>query len=151
MDVLKIKLKLLTCLIQTYISLLLLFTAHTSKAFADWYSEHIYYVLVNTIGGFFGLFPFSVVEMGLYLLILFLIWKSIHFRVALWREYGSSLLLIVSTLLFLFTINCGINYGRSSFSETADIQVSSYTVEDLKAVCLFVTEQVNILSEQMML
>lgn len=144
----KIKNKLFTSMILISASLLLLLAAHTSKAFANWYSEHIYDALVNTIGRFFGLFPFSVVEMGLYFLILFLLWKIVHFKRNLWREYGSSLLLTVSILLFLFTINCGINYGSSSFSEMAQIDVSSYTVDELKEVCLLITEQVNLLADQ---
>ena len=40
--------------------------------------------------------------------------------------------MIVGTLLFLYTVNCGINYYASSFSSYAGLADGTYTVEELE-------------------
>lgn len=47
---------------------LLQLCARYGQKFADWYARRIYPVLVKGIGGVSGLLPFSVVELGLYVL-----------------------------------------------------------------------------------
>ena len=59
-------------------SLCLLYAAQNIPAFADWYTAHVYSILVETIGRFWGIFPFSAVEFGLYLTILVLILSLIY-------------------------------------------------------------------------
>ena len=48
-----------------------------------------------------------------------------------------------SVLMFLYVADCGVNYRRISFSEKSDMQTSEYTAEDLKQVCIWLTEEVN--------
>ena len=73
--------KLIFSILLFAISFLALFTSHKSSAFADWYSSTIYPLFVSSIGRFFGIFQFSVSEIGLYifviLLFLSLIWMLI--------------------------------------------------------------------------
>ena len=45
---------------------LLLLAARKITGFAEWYGAVIYPVLVRTAGRFWGIFPFSVVEIGMY-------------------------------------------------------------------------------------
>ena len=59
----------------------------------------------------------------------------------------AGVLLTAGILAFLYTVCCGINYHRRSFSEEEGIVTESYSVEDLKEVCILLTEQVNVLAD----
>lgn len=60
----------------------------------------------------------------------------------------SKVLLAVGMLAFLYTTCCGINYHRRSFSEEEGIETDRYTAEELKEVCLWLTDQVNTFADQ---
>lgn len=64
--------KLIFSILLFAISFLALFTSHKSSAFADWYSSTIYLLFVSSIGRFFGIFQFSVSEIGLYIFVILL-------------------------------------------------------------------------------
>ena len=49
----------------------------------------------------------------------------------------------VYILAFLYTAGCGINYRRESFSMKEGIITWRYTSEDLKQVCIWLTDEVN--------
>ena len=127
----------------------LLTAARKLPGFAEWYSRNVYPVFVGVMGRFFGLFPFSVVEFGLYggiLMILFLLWKYRKAPVRLIGRYG----LLIAVLLFLYAACCGVNYYRRPFSsyfiEAAqeDTGVEAEDKENLvKEMCLWLTEKVN--------
>ena len=115
-------------LVAAGISLLLLtavfqLSARTLPGFGTWYAHHIYPWIVGSVGRLTGLLPFSVVEMGLYGLLCLLFLDVVRLFAALIRPetakaltvIGRRWLLIVGTLLFLYTVNCGINYYASSF------------------------------------
>ena len=110
-------------LVAAGISLLLLtavfqLSARTLPGFGTWYAHHIYSWIVKSVGRLTGLLPFSVVEMGLYGLLCLLFLDVVRLSVAAIRAEhakiltvtGRRWLLIVSALLFLYTVNCGINY-----------------------------------------
>ena len=65
-------------LILALLSVLLLGCARTFPVFAQWYSVTIYAGLKNTIARFSGLFPFSLSEAGLYLLLAFCLYWILH-------------------------------------------------------------------------
>lgn len=119
---------------------------------AEWHSTHVYPVIVRIIGGISGLFSFSLSELGLYGLTILLVGSLLHAAVRSAREkqggavimqWASGFFLGVSVLVFLYVLNCGINYKRVPFSEEAGIQAVAYTAEDLKQTCLWLTEEVN--------
>lgn len=125
-------------------------------AFAEWYSETIYPWLVTTVGRIMGLFPFSVAELCLYLLILgfavsvvILIARNIRYGGGGSRTFSwfSKVILTVGILAILYTVGCGINYHRVSFSEKEGIVTFSYSIEELKEVCIWLTEEVNTVSK----
>ena len=135
----------------------LLWSARKVSGFATWYAEAVYPVLVGSIGRFFGLFPFSVVEIGLYLLVPGLLLVLFRFRkrpsVAL-----SACFFTVSALLFSYAVCCGVNYYRLPFSsyyikelsrtegDGTDDPAETYAGaesdgdEDLKGLCAWLTE-----------
>lgn len=139
------------------LSAALMITAAQIPAFAEWYSQHIYPILVSAVGRVTGSVPFSVAEMCLYLLLAGLI-ASFVWTVIRAVRYGgagdrifrwfSGVILTVAVLAFLYTANCGINYHRRSFSEEEGIVTASYSVEELKEICTWLTEEVNALAGQ---
>lgn len=116
--------------------------ARMAPGFAQTYSITVYPALVSTLGGFCGLFPISLSEAGLYLVGLFCIYS-------IWTLFKKPLRTIsrfcflAGLLLFLYTVNCGINYYRNPFSYEAGISIEKSTTEELYSLCLFLTEQVN--------
>lgn len=136
---------------------LLLFLSDNIPGLADWYAEYIYPVIVNTVGRFFGLFPFSVSEVMIYLLVLGILLTALWLIIRLVRrrtkkgeaaDYLSALFLTAGVLFLIYTVNCGINYNRTSFSERSGIQTRAYSAEDLKAACKRLTEDVNTYASQ---
>lgn len=74
--------KLIFSILLFAISFLALFTSHKSSAFADWYSSTIYPLLVSSIGRFFGIFQFSVSEIGLYIFVILLFLSLIRMLIS---------------------------------------------------------------------
>lgn len=139
------------------ISILLLMAANQISGFGEWYASRVYPVFVASIGRFFVLFPWSMAEIGLYLMaaalplsFLYTVYK-ILFRKAPVRKLLSWLLswfLTAGVLALLYTLLCGINYHRRSFAEHAGLAEQAYTATELKELCLELTQEVNRLSVQ---
>lgn len=136
---------------------ILMVCARQVHGFAEWYAVHIYQYLTAAIGRVTGLAPFSIVEMGLYILLITLPVTGVRAIVKSVRDgqgganalqWASGLFLTASVLLFLYTVNCGINYQRESFSEKTGLAAEQYTTEELKEVCVWLTEEVNALAGQ---
>lgn len=138
-------------------SFLLLILARKTKGMAQWYASHIYPVIVGTVGRVFGLFPVSVVEMLLYITVFLVLAGALRLCIRLLikkggraeaAHYFSGIWLTASVLFLLYTLNCGINYQRQSFSEYEGIVTEAYSVEELRKVCEILTEDVNTYAEQ---
>lgn len=134
------------------VSGVLMVCARQIPGFAEWYAVHIYQKLTAVVGRVTGLAPFSVVEIGLYVLLIMLpvtgvrtIVKSVRFGQGGENAFrwASGVFLTVSVLMCLYAVNCGVNYQRESFSEKSGLEAEQYTAEELKAVCLWLTEEVN--------
>ena len=134
------------------VSGVLMVCARQIPGFAEWYAVHIYQKLTAVVGRVTGLAPFSVVEIGLYVLLIMLpvtgvrtVVKSVRFGQGGENAFrwASGVFLTVSVLMCLYAVNCGVNYQRESFSEKSGLEAEQYTAEELKAVCLWLTEEVN--------
>ncbi len=116
--------------------------ARNVSGMGTWYAHHVYSVIVGIVGRFFGIFPFSVVEIGLYLLVFGFIVYGARF----WREpvrVASRAVLLGGFLLFSYTCNCGINYYATSFSQYEGLEVGMYSGDELRQLCEFLVERVN--------
>ncbi|MCC8024191.1 MAG: DUF3810 domain-containing protein [Clostridium sp.] len=124
------------------LSVILTFCARTLPGFAQRYAVTVYPVLAGTLGRFCSLFPLSLSEAGLYILILF----SLYY---LCRNIKKPLrvlsrgFMICSCLLFLYTVNCGINYYRNPFSYEAGMVMEKSSTEDLYRLCAYLIDQIN--------
>lgn len=132
--------------------LLLLYMAKKVTGMADWYSRHIYSRLEGVLGRISGLFPFSLAEIGLYVLALTLaVWAARTVLKILRRQDGRAAaaklltgsFLAAGILFLVYALNCGVNYERTSFSDSAGLQTREYTVAELKEVCIWLTDEVN--------
>lgn len=116
--------------------------ARMVPGFAHTYSITVYPVLVNTIGRFSSIFPFSLSEAGLYLAAVFYI-LNLLFLIKKPLAALSRLFFLACLLLFLYTAGCGINYYRTPFSYEAGMVMEQSSAGELYSLCLFLTEQIN--------
>lgn len=126
--------------------------AGTVDGFAGWYAETVYPVPVFLAVHLTGRIPFSLSEAGLYILIPGVVvtavrtWicgkKSGNYGQEVLR-WSSGLFLTAAILFFLYVVNCGVNYHRSSFSEKEGMYPEPYSAEELGEVCNWLTEEVN--------
>ena len=123
--------------------------ARYTDGFAEWYALTIYPLLVGIFGRFFSIFPFSVVEILLYLLIAAVIVGIVRLFLhrLTFRTAASFLGGTACVLLFTYTLGCGINYHRSAFSEKAGFELSESTEDELAALCSFLAEEMNTYAE----
>ncbi|MBR3645480.1 MAG: DUF3810 domain-containing protein [Lachnospiraceae bacterium] len=117
-----------------------------SVSFSDFYTEKIYNVWVSIIGRIMGVFPFSVTEILLYLLLLLTIsYTMVVFvaRAVRKRIYFCTLLTGITVIVLLYVLNCGINYGHTSYSKRAEMKMDNYETDELYELCVYLTRQVN--------
>ena len=88
--------------------------ARLIPGFAPWYSRTFYPVWQGSLGRLCGLAPFSVSEILIWALPVFLIVLVVRRRKEPVRIIAPCILLI-SVLLFLYVANCGVNYARDLF------------------------------------
>ena len=151
-----IKIKLLAAAGLLLLSAILMISAVKAPGFAEWYAEIIYPLFVTTAGRIWGIFPFSVSEVMLYLMaaafvvsLVVLVARIVRSRDAEFLiSWLSAVVLAAGMLTFLYTLCCGINYHRRSFSEEARIVTYAYSVEELEEICLWLTEEVNSIAEE---
>ncbi|MEG0369269.1 MAG: DUF3810 domain-containing protein [Hungatella sp.] len=116
--------------------------ARRLSGFGEWYATTLYPAIVGTIGRIWGIFPVSVVEISIYMLIIAMTVYIIHHI----RHIGSILtriLFLLGLLALLFTLNCGINYYRRPFSSYLSLEIKKSSPEELQKLCAFLTERVN--------
>lgn len=117
-------------------------SARNIAGFSTWYARHLYPMIVGTIGRFFGIFSFSVVEIMLYLLIFVFVVYVVRFWRQPWRLL-SRMVFLSGVLLLTYTCNCGINYYAVPFSQYAGLKTEPRKKEDLLKLCEYLIEMVN--------
>lgn len=153
--------KCLWFLIPALITVVLQLLARRTTWFGTWYTGNIFPFFVNTMGRIMSVFPFSVVEFGLYAIILWAVWITISAIYKAVRRKGKVLTLFgswlhkvlttVAMLLMVYTMTCGINYYAISFSAMEGFSVQKSSVEELEELCRYLVEQVNEAAEELSL
>ena len=130
----------------------LLLLARKVPVFAQWYSENVYEVLVTAVGGLFGIFPFSLSEVLLYVLIISASLLLARLVIRLVRgkagkaeiaRLGAGVFCMAGVLIFIYAASCGVNYHKTSFAASIGLKADNYTAAQLAEVCLVLTESVN--------
>ncbi len=136
---------------------LLLMSSARIPAFAQWYAVTIYPVYVGSMGRIMGIFPFSVVEILLYLFILGVVISVVYTLIRMIRagcvlmpaiRWLSGVFMAAGVLFFWYALGCGINYHRTSFEEETDYGMAEYTLQELNETCQWLTRTVNELSSE---
>lgn len=173
----KVQYRLIWAFALLFISVILMLVSLKVNGFAQWYATHIYPLLVSVIGRISGFFSFSLCEIFIYILLIWLIYtlvQAIRKKSSLSKKnkedvslpylnmetedskksylisWFSGVLLGAGFLIFLYVICCGINYRRTSFSEESGIIPIEYSAEELKEICMQLTEELNELSDQVL-
>lgn len=116
--------------------------ARRVPGFGQWYAVTIYPWIVGVYGRLCGFFPGSVVEIGLYVLVIAMLVYGIRHI----REVGhilARLWFLLTLIAFVYTTNCGINYYRRPFSMYLNWEVRESSKEELKQLLVRLTERVN--------
>lgn len=112
---------------------------------------------VKSLGRAAGVFPISLSEVFIYLLLCWTVvsvWVNVNGIIRgkkgkeIFQSWLWSLFLLACILFFLYEMNCGVNYHRESFSESSGIRIREYSSEELKEVCVWLTEELNRLSPE---
>lgn len=153
------RVSLIIALCALILTLFLTVASRCWNGFAEWYAVTVYPFLVSTVGWFFGLFPFSVLEAGIVLVILLMQGLLIRLIVRLVRERGqrgrilfgaaSRLIAFVLCLTTIFMANCGVNYYRTEFSAFSGLTVQKSDTQRLIQLCTILVENLNELAPQM--
>ncbi len=124
---------------------MLLFAARRFSGFAEWYAVTVYPVLVGSAGRLFGLFPFSIAELGLYGAAagLFVQTYGMVRKKRRFLQTVSTMFLFLSSLLFLYAACCGVNYYRNPFSSYLERVDGASTRERLLELCEWLGEGAN--------
>lgn len=148
--------KWLVALMPALLATGLYFLSGSSRAFSDWYALSIYPLWVGSVGRFFGIFPFSVNEMAIYVLIALGIFWLVRDVIRLfrkkmksgwWKRWLWSLFLAGGILWLVFMLGCGINYNRTDFAEANALPANGGTAEELYYLCEILTEKANALQD----
>ena len=140
--------------------------ANSSTDFANWYSFNIYPVIQKIFSFISGLFPFSIAEIAVILLLLgaagAIIYGIVHFILIIKRKQKkkrkpfksiflssvSTISMIASLTAFIFVFNCGINYYRSPFSDYSGLKIEKYSKEQVLEVLEYIIIKTNELSHE---
>ncbi len=139
--------------IKTVLALLVLICTRYVPGAADWYTRNIYPLFVSTLGRVSGWFPFSVVEVLLYALLIAVFIRLCQTGRKLYRKEQSiraagaesvrHLASFASALLLMYMLTCGANYYNTSFAELYGMQIDGYELEQLLELTQQLTEDVN--------
>lgn len=125
-------------------TIILQIAARKIEGFATWYATVVYPFLAGIEGAFWNLIPFPVAELILYLLIIvFIIYLIRFWGKPMGQRCRQILSVALPLLLFLYTINGGINYYAKPFIQYAGLQPENYTKEELVDFCEFLVRQIN--------
>ena len=130
----------------------LYFLAGGNKPFSTWYANHIYPLWVGLLGRINGWIPFSVNEMGIYLLVLlgiFFLVRDItrlvkkHTKKGWFSRWVRLIMICAGSVWLVFMIGMGINYNRATFAEEYEMDLSGGTKDDLYYLSEIMTEEAN--------
>lgn len=133
----------------------LIFLVRKSPNLGQLYSAYIFPLLPNTFGRFFSIFPFSFLEISIYVLsfctiLIFLV--ALHSLLAKSRRHKLLLhiprvivltLCFCSTIFLMITLSCSMNYSRDGISKDMDMIVAPSSHDDLVNLCLLLIGDIS--------
>jgi len=122
----------------------------------DVYSRGIYKIIMQPVSLLTGLFPFSVAELVLITLVIYIPIRFIYLIIRTVRKgdgilllrFFANLVLLGSLWFFVQVMVWNINYERLPYSELAGINVQDSSLDELEALCRWLVDETNKLREQ---
>jgi len=120
------------------------------------YSRGIYKIIMQPVSLLTGLVPFSVAELVLIILVIYIPVRLIYIiiravrkgeGILVWRFFAN-LVLLGSLWFFIQVIVWNINYERLPYSRLAGINVQDSSLDELEALCRWLVDETNKLREQ---
>lgn len=120
------------------------------------YTQGIYKYIMQPVSLLTGLFPFSVAELALIFLVvyipvrlIYIILKAIRKRKwSIFLAFIANVVLVCSLWFFIQVMVWNINYERLPFSALSGINVQESSIDDLEGLCRYLTDMTNKLREQ---
>lgn len=120
------------------------------------YSRGIYKFIMQPVSLLTGLIPFSVAEVVLIILVIYIPIRLIYLIIKAVRkrkgiillQFLANVVLIGSLWFFIQVMVWNINYERLPYSELANINVQDSSIDDLDALCRWLVDDTNKLREQ---
>ena len=135
---------------------LLRYSARSVPGFADRYTDVMNPLLVCTLGRISGVFPFSLAELLLYLIIIMLFAALARLisstagpagsRNRLFSRIGilgRNCFCLLSALFLLFELNEDVYFYRTRFAVRYGLERDSYSTEELAIVCRGLSAEIN--------
>lgn len=130
--------------------LIFYFITRFSKNIAEFYTMNIYKWLSIFISFISGIFPFSLAELVIILIIPLVSGYIIYEIVKLIKSKGKGFLIstlktinIILLCLSIFLVNCGVNYNRVTFSEKYSYKTSESSYDEFYKLCKILAEKSN--------
>lgn len=149
---------LIFSIVSLALTLVLNLAARNNIAFAEWYTTHIYPFFVQVVSRIMSFFPFSVIEVLIYLSVFLLAAAVIAISTKLKKHVltGKEMTVIIvirivsflSLLLIVSTLTCTINYHRRTFSSYSGLIIEESSVEELTQLCVWLIDTANQLGEE---
>lgn len=132
---------------------LVLLARSNSNACEDVFSRGIYPWLSSGIAFVTGFFTISIAQWFVILAAILIIAMLAYYIVRIVRKRGSrlrylyrfvmSVIGVLSFAFFFYTILCGLNYYRLTFSDSAGFEVEAASEEELTALCTRLAEDLD--------
>lgn len=141
-------------LLVASICLIIYLSAIFNTAFADWFNRYVGSAVRFVLAKISGILPFSIAEFLLILIIPFTVGYIIYAmkrRSQTWKMVISVLSVPVAVLacvLSLFVINLGTGYRTSTLDKKLDFEKTEVNKENLYQSAEYLTEQLNLLSQE---
>lgn len=121
-----------------------------------YYSRGIYKFIMQPISIITGLVPFSFAELGIIILIIYILARIIFLIIKALRlskpnvfiPFITNIIMVGSLWFFIQVTVWNINYERLPFSENIGVTVESSSVDELEAMCKWHIDKTNELRQQ---
>ena len=140
------------CLIP--LTLILVVLARADNRWIEaFFVPFIYRPVSFIIGSFVSLFPFSVTEIAVVILVLLSVWYIVRVIIRIVKEKSAwkhhlykafiNVTCVLSVALFGFEICMGLNYYRDEAKDYLDLEIKKSTTEELYDLCVMLADDLN--------
>lgn len=140
------------------LALAVLIISRVSRSFADWFCFNVYPVFSGIGSHIWGIFPFSVAEILVVLVILGAITGLVFLVRYVIKQKGNRIKaffngfswaeITASVLFLIVTFNCLVGYNRTPFSQYSGLTLREYTVGELRELTLYLVDKANEVAEK---